>query len=185
MDSTKAIDLNRLAKGDPEEWAKLYDRFYDFMLKQAMSVLKDIHSAHDVVQQVLMNLWVKKSQFRQVESLGGYLARATKNAAITHLRQLATEKTLSIHIEMAEPVEKSRHVDPPMVVCLKELSLTVSKTKERLSPRQCEVVDCLLSEGDISIRQVGCRVGCSHQNVHAILRQLRPKFKHANRFLWR
>jgi len=185
MDSAKTIDLNRLAKGDPGEWIKLVDCFYEFMLKRAVLIVKDIHSAKDVVQQVLMNLWVKKSQFGQVESLAGYLARATKNAAITHLRQLATEKTLSIQTEIAEPVEKSRQSDPLTVVCLGELSRAVSTARVSLSPRQRGVVDHLLLDGDSSMRQVGRYVGCSHQNVRGILRRIRPKFRQADELLRR
>jgi|GEM_PF-3841815 len=185
MNSANAIDLNRLAEGEAGEWAKLLRRFHGFMLKQAISIVKDIHSANDVVQEALSQLWRKKSQLCRIKSLPAYLARVTRNMAITHLRRLATDKMLSIHTEIAEPIESSRQSDPLATVCLDELCQTVSKARDELPPKQRRVVDCLLSDGGVSTRQVGRYIGCSHKNVQAILYRVRPKFKRADELLRR
>ena len=83
-----ALLLARVHAGEEGAMALLYDRYSRLVYSVAMRVLRDVSSAEDVMQDVLMQVWRSPSSFAATRgSLGGWLAVVARNRSIDLLRR--------------------------------------------------------------------------------------------------
>ncbi len=80
----------RCRRGDREAFSLVYEKYVDNLLTLAVSLLGDLGSAEDVVQDVFVNFARNAQSIRLTGSLRGYLATCTANRArdvIRHRRR--------------------------------------------------------------------------------------------------
>lgn len=79
------IILSDLRSGVPGAFERLYMAYYEVLFKKAKSILGDENKAHDVVQDLFINLWERRSDLNIRESLSVYLMKAIKNRCLNQL----------------------------------------------------------------------------------------------------
>lgn len=88
-DSTDTALMGGIARGDTDAFAAFYDRHSGLLFSVAVHVLRDEREAEDVLQEAMVSLWERATQYDA--SLGKPLSWAvtlTRNRAIDRLRGL-------------------------------------------------------------------------------------------------
>lgn len=79
--------LQRVARGDKQAFAELYDRFSGPLLGAAQHILRDAAEAQDVVHDAFVTLWEKASVFEVARgSAFSWAVTLVRNRAIDRLR---------------------------------------------------------------------------------------------------
>ena len=71
--------LNRLREGDEEAFSEIYNRYWEKLLAVAFFHTREKQSAEDIVHDVMLSLWTRKSELH-IEALSAYLAKGVKFA---------------------------------------------------------------------------------------------------------
>lgn len=89
--------VERIAAGDGEALATLYDRFAPLLLTLARRILHRDGEAEEVLQEVLLQVWKQAHRYRQSKSsVTTWLVLLTRSRAIDRLRSLRSrDRTLS------------------------------------------------------------------------------------------
>ena len=108
-----AFLLTRVHAGEESAMALLYDRYSRLVYSVALRVLRDVPSAEDVMQEVLMQVWRTPSSFASARgSLGGWLAVVARNRSIDLLRRRrptdsVDDVVLASSFNLADEAERS------------------------------------------------------------------------------
>lgn len=78
--------VNFLNKGEESAITEIYNRYWEKLLAIAFIHTKDKDAAEEIVQQVLINLWDRRSTLK-IGSLQNYLASAVKYAVIHSIQR--------------------------------------------------------------------------------------------------
>jgi RNA polymerase sigma factor (sigma-70 family) len=79
--------LEMLKAGSEEAFKILYNKYYKSLYLIAREVLKNEHDAKDVVQTILIEIWLSRKTLKINVKLITYLATATRNECLTLIRQ--------------------------------------------------------------------------------------------------
>ena len=86
-DQLDALLLTRVAEGNREAFAQLYDRFASPLYGAAMQILRDAAEAQDVVQEAFLTLWEKAATFEASRgSAFSWAVTLVRNRAIDRVR---------------------------------------------------------------------------------------------------
>ena len=84
---TDAALLRRVARGDRDAFAQLYDRFSRPLYATALRILTNSAEAEDIVQDVFLALWEKAATFESTRgSAFAWAVTLTRNRAIDRVR---------------------------------------------------------------------------------------------------
>lgn len=78
--------LNALRNGDEQALRSIFDHYYKVMLNDAYRLVPDVGVCKDLVQDVFVELWRKRTAIDVHTSLGAYLRRAAVNRALNYLK---------------------------------------------------------------------------------------------------
>lgn len=79
-------ELVALLKADHQAALKLiYERYWKRLYLSAYSVLKDADQAQDILQEVLLQLWIRKNEV-EIEKLNAYLFTAVRYKVLSYIR---------------------------------------------------------------------------------------------------
>ncbi|WP_343556347.1 RNA polymerase sigma-70 factor [Sphingobacterium sp.] len=71
----------------------IYDRYWKSLYLSAFAVLGDNEQAQDIVQDVLLQLWIRKDKVK-IENLSAYLHTATRYKVLTYIRSAQNRKVI-------------------------------------------------------------------------------------------
>jgi RNA polymerase sigma-70 factor (ECF subfamily) len=95
-ETTETELLARVAQGDTEAFAALYDRLSGPLFSFALSILKNSASAEDVLQEVFIQIWEKASTYdSEIAKPLTWALTLTRNRAIDRLRSLQRRQRLA------------------------------------------------------------------------------------------
>jgi RNA polymerase sigma-70 factor (ECF subfamily) len=87
VDLTEAAILDSIARGAPEAFQALYDRYSRLAYTVAMRILNDEATAEDVVQDAFLSVWQRSSTYRPDRgSVRAWICTIVRNRAIDRLR---------------------------------------------------------------------------------------------------
>lgn len=108
MDYLRLLDeqlMERLSARDMEAFRTLYDRHGDLVYSTALRVLRDVHLAEEVVQEVFLRLWWwPESYVAQRGRFLNWLLSVTRNRAVDEVRKRGRR----IRHEIASPEHQER-----------------------------------------------------------------------------
>ena len=76
----------------------LFNRYYTGLCVYAGHFVGDKQTSEDLVQDVLVNVWMKRAELVFDESIGSYLFRAVHNAGMQFLRQQKVRDRYNVYI---------------------------------------------------------------------------------------
>ena len=77
--------LDRLKDGDQAAFDEVFRAHYPALVILAQSLLHDRSASEDVVQEVMLELWRRRTAVTIQESLRAYLVRSTRNRALNQI----------------------------------------------------------------------------------------------------
>lgn len=154
-------------------FSTLFNRYYAGLCAYAGSLTGDSGMAEDLVQDVFVNVWMKRAELTFDESLRSYLYRAVHNASLQVLRRQKLTDRYDAHfnvkhfnVKMVEaeciPIEwVSTDTD---VVETNEIHSLYQKALEQLSAQTREIFSCS-REKDMKYSEIAALTGLSVKSV--------------------
>jgi RNA polymerase sigma-70 factor (family 1) len=126
--------IQYLKKGDEQAYTHLTDKYHHLLCVFANSLVRNNFQSEDIVQNVLLNIWTKRTYLNEDINIKNFLLRSVKNEFIDQYRKnkstLAIEK---IHIKALDFVmdENEHEATEHMIKILKlEIQKLPPKCKE-------------------------------------------------------
>ncbi len=148
--------FKRIATGDEEAFRLVYDRYWGRIYAIAMHYFHAPLPSQDIVQEVFLKLWVKRTELSDVTNPDAYLNRITRNMVIDQMRKkILTVSTVDTDMGTRESVVSVPDIES------KEIATYIRMAIDRLSPQQREVY-LLAKEEGLSLREVAERLSISY-----------------------
>lgn len=151
--------LRLLAQGNEEALTLIYRAHWQSLFLSAYNVLKDKKACEDIVQDLFVQLWVKRETLDIQASLKTYLSVAVRYQVFHYLRKAKRVSAL------AEPVSENISVQACDEMLLqKDLRGKVAEAVEML-PEKCRAIYRLSREEHLSHKEIAARLHISGKTV--------------------
>jgi RNA polymerase sigma factor (sigma-70 family) len=84
--------LSRMSSHDQLAFKALYERYHHALYRRVFQLLRSATETEDILQEVFITLWEKRSELDGDRSVGGWLFTVTFNRTMNHLKQKLREK---------------------------------------------------------------------------------------------
>ena len=171
MNSSSAL-LQKIAQGDEGSFTETFDRYYPGLCYYADKFIHDTDESRSLVQQVFVDLWVKRHKLAIEQSLKAYLFTAVKNYSLDYLKHKLVE-TKYLRETQHEPVMIDRDLIEEA-----ELNARINSAIEEL-PEKCREIFILCRFGELRYGEIALKLGISIKTVEMqmgiALKKLRAK----------
>lgn len=129
--------LQRIARGDSNALALLYDRYGRLAYSLAYRILGDVPSAEDAVQEAFLNIWRMAPSFDgQRGSARTWLLSVARHKAIDALRQRRRQQPLGLVTELSETLTPAEDIWQGVDIALQREALERNLAQIPVEQRQ-------------------------------------------------
>src|ERR1700754_327326 len=82
-----------LKSGDEDAFTEIYNRYYGVLYAHALKLLRDDDEVSDLLHELFINLWVKRTELNLMPTLAAYLYRSVKNRVINAFEKSRIRQT--------------------------------------------------------------------------------------------
>jgi RNA polymerase sigma factor (sigma-70 family) len=137
--------LRRVADGEHEAFGMLLKKYHVLAFNTAKKLTRDDWMAEDVVQEVFLKVWLRRSGLPDISSFKAWIITITTNVIYDHLRKKNVEnKHLSALMRELLPVDELPPALSGKTTLHEEL---IAGAMERLSPKQKQAFTFIKQEG--------------------------------------
>lgn len=142
----------QIREGDAAAFTRLYQLLFRQLYSFSFSIVKVNELAHEVVEDVLLKLWLQREKINDIKNLSVYLYVAVKNQS---LNKLAAKAGQWLHEDFDEmsPELATIHNDPLRLMITKEMLGKINQAIENLPPR-CKMIFKLVREDGLRYKEV-------------------------------
>lgn len=151
---------------DESAFNELYEGYANKFFRFAQSFVGEREIAEEIVNDVLVRLWIERKENLRIKNMQVYLYTSIKNACLNHLRSITSKKNNEVKVTEAYYFHLS--VDPSQILISKELSDNMLKAINDL-PARCKLIFKMVKEDDLSCKEVASILGLSDKTVFAQL----------------
>lgn len=156
-----------IAEGDPQAYETLYNAYFGPIFSTALVYGKMRELAQDVVQQVFLSVWEKRSGLKEVKDPIAWLHTAARFQVMNAFRKsLYNEKYLE-HLKKAAS-EKQDSLDDRLIKNEQQELLT--RIVVSLPPKQLEIYR-LSREKGLTYAQIGQQLGLTRETIKDYMAQ--------------
>ncbi|MNY08216.1 ECF RNA polymerase sigma factor SigW [compost metagenome] len=159
--------------GDEFAYTEIFDRYNHLLIKHAYQMLQDSSGAQDIVQDIFLKLWEKRSSFALESSISSYLYAAVKNRVLDHL---AHEKVKIKYIDYIFYHADEGSNSTEELLDQKELSEIIEREVTALPPKM-RAVFILSRQSQMSYQQIAEKLHITDKTaklqVHKAIKILR------------
>ncbi len=124
------------AEFDQNEFEKLFKEYYPYLCSFARKYIDDIDDCKDIVHNVFLNLWNKRSEIEMDRSLKSYLFKSVHNRCLNYIRD---NKKIVHHDLPMDNVAVSDYIESTDYMEQSELEMKVKEAIDSL-PDRCRQV---------------------------------------------
>lgn len=151
--SDNMVELQRrIALYDDElAYREIFFKFYNALVRFAVTFLEEKESAEEVVSDVLIKIWQNRKTLTSIENLRVYLYVSTRNTAINYLsrqRKTAVVSLDDLTIDFPSPA-----LNPEELMITAEMMRRINQAVNSLPPR-CKIVFQLVREDGLPYKEV-------------------------------
>ena len=166
--------------GDTKAFDMLYDRYKKPVLNYALRVTGNRADAEDVVNEVMMAVFVKKDVYQPIAKFSTWIFTITRNSCITKLRKKKNIFSLWVRNEEGEdelldPADPAA-VLPDQLVKEREVTVHVKKAIEKLPETQREAL-VLREYQNLTYEEISQILGCSLDNTKILIFRARERLR--------
>ncbi len=116
-----------------KKWVKnIYANYQNLVYRVAVSIIKDVQLAEDIMQDVFVTLYYKADHIRDKNKIKTWLIRTTVNRAIDFTRKL--QRVVALPADFFEQLDSSPLSDPVKELDEKELVMEIREGISSLPP---------------------------------------------------
>jgi RNA polymerase sigma-70 factor (family 1) len=150
-DHTKELQRRIAIYDDQLAYQELFYLFYKPLLRFAYAFIRSHELSEEIVSDVFIRIWERRSQLEEIGNLKVYLYVSTRNMALKYL--LKKQKQASIALDDLQVELEGQHQDPGQLLLTQELMNRVTRAIEELPPR-CKMVYKLIKEDGLRYKEV-------------------------------
>lgn len=151
--------LQQLSQHNEQALTLLYKAHWQNLFLAAYNVLKDKKACEDIVQEIFLQLWMRRQSLDIRQSLSAYLATAVRYQVYHHLRQAARRVVLPEAHLANQPVSGC---DEGLLK--KDLHGRVHRAVEEL-PEKCRLIYRLSRDEQLTHKEIAVRLNISIKTV--------------------
>jgi RNA polymerase sigma-70 factor (ECF subfamily) len=151
---------------DESAFNELYEGYAHKFFQFAQSFVGEREIAEEIVNDVLVKLWMERNKNLHIKNMQVYLYASIKNGCLNHLRSVSSKKNNEVKVTEAYYFHLS--IDPSQILISKELSDNMLKAVNEL-PARCKLIFKMVKEDDLSCKEVATILGLSDKTVFAQL----------------
>jgi RNA polymerase sigma-70 factor, ECF subfamily len=174
--------LQRLISGEQPAFRSIYDGFYRYLVVTAYAYLRDNDLARDTAQEVFVDLWRRRQELPEINSLKAYLRRGVCNKSLDILRHRKRWQT-----EDAFPETISDNSRTEQLAETSELTEAVQNAIAEL-PEKCRTVFLLSRYEQLSHKEIAEKLDISTKTIEnqmtKALRHMRTRLEEQGFMLW-
>lgn len=121
----------------------IYNRFYEAIYRNALSVLKDPGAAEDIIQETFLALWEKRTTIQRPENIAGWLFVTASNKSLNLLRKKVRQR---LSLQPAETLAEIEYIPEDYETADRQLKL-LQKAIDALPPQRKRVFELCKLEG--------------------------------------
>jgi len=169
--------LQKLLHEDEDQFMEyIFRTYYAPLCKTVYNITRDSDAAEDVVQDVFMKVWRRKSQLDFSKSIKSYLFRSSVNTALNYLeknrRSTSMEETNAGQMQLGINTTED-------AIGYQEVNLRIHQALEALPPK-CRTVFSLSRYEELSYAEIAEQLGIS---VKAVEKHMGKALKHMRVYL--
>lgn len=150
-----------LKQGDGIAFKQVYDTYWKKLFFVASKKLNDTAEAEEVVQDIFLNLWNRRTAFELKTSFEHYLAVAVKFEVYKHRAKRSRQENLATQLEAQYMGQENHDWNLYDLEVLKEeLGRTVNSL-----PSKCRLIFTMSRKGDKTNKQIAAEMGISEKAV--------------------
>ena len=156
----------KIANNDQLAYRQLFIMYYDKLFRFAIGFTKNKELAEEIVSDVFINIWRRRSTIENISNLKLYLYVSAKNIAFNYLAKLHRENFTDIdavEIELEAPFS-----DPGEAMITREMNSKLKTAIGQLPPR-CKLIFKLIKEDGLTYKQTARLL---HLSVSTVENQL-------------
>ncbi|MFD1628337.1 RNA polymerase sigma factor [Pseudopedobacter beijingensis] len=150
-----------LRTGDELAYQELYNRYWDVLLDTAFKRISSIELAEEIVQDIFVNLFIRRESLTIKSSFEGYLKNALKYKVFDVFRSQTTHDK---YINEVLKNVNNRSITPEEALQVKELKEKIDRTTQKM-PEKCREVFILSRVENLSNKLIAERMGISVSTV--------------------
>jgi RNA polymerase sigma-70 factor (ECF subfamily) len=143
---------NRIAAYDDQyAYKELFTSLYSYLYHFAFGFVKAKQPAEEILSDVFIKIWEKRTELDKIANLKVYLYVATRNIALNYVEKQKRDATRNID-EYTAGI-KSLYFDPEQLMVTAEMMNLIQKAIDEL-PLKCKMVFKLVKEDGLKYREV-------------------------------
>ncbi len=183
MNNTTSL-VERVRKGDRIAFNELYRQYY-LSLRSYAELFLDEEESEDVVQDVFLNVWLRKEGLDDSQSLQGYLLRSVYNSSLNILKKKGRSNDYrSVYEQEIEEIGY-KYYDPDANDVIRKLYNLDLRAEINAAinslPARCREVFTLSYLHDMPSKEISLQLGISlstvDNHIYSALKLLREKLK--------
>ena len=157
-----SILQSQVAVGDTRAFRQIFDALFSNLTKFSFSFVHSKEAATEIVDELFVQLWVKRADIMKINDLRVYLYTATKNASLNYI----SKKAKQIELEPYEnlQVQMTDVVSPEQIMITKEILQKIKEAIDSLPPR-CKLIFKFVREDGLSYSEVAEILGLSIKTI--------------------
>lgn len=167
--------LQLLAAGSQASYTVIYSRYSEILFRHAYHMLEDRAEAEDVIQEVFLMLWTKRTEVAGTKTLSAYLYTSVRNRILNHLTH---QKVVDKYLDSMRTYMEAGGYTADELLRGKELAAVIEKEIEALPPKMREIF-LMSREQRLSHKSIGELLNISDktvkQQVYKAVKQLKER----------
>ena len=136
--------LKLLVEGNEFAFGVIYDRYRPKIYHLALKFLKSAELAEEVVQEVFLKIWLRRTDLVDIKNFESYLFVSAKNTTVDAFRKLSNKAAAESEYAASHTIVEDK-IDYPMMD--EYYSKMVNQTVALLPPQQAKVFQLARIEG--------------------------------------
>lgn len=154
--------LHKIGNGDQNAFKEFYHKQFFKLYQFAFSYVHTKEPAEEIVNDVFLAMWQKRSELQRIENMAVFLYVCVKNACLNYLRRNAMPVPVSVDDLSVDHLQLV--ADPELVMMQKETQRLIREAIEQL-PSRCRLVFKLIKEDGLSYKEVASILEISVKTV--------------------
>ena len=150
--------LQKICQGNEESFTQAFDRYYAPLCYYADKFIHDLDESRSLVQQVYVDLWIKRNKLVIQYSLKGYLFKSVQNYSLDYLKHKLVETK---YLKQSQPEIEANDND---LIEEAELNARINRAIEAL-PEKCREIFILCRFEELRYADIALRLGISVKTV--------------------
>lgn len=151
--------LQQLKDGSEAALTLLYKAHWQSLFLTAFNVLKDKKACEDIVQDIFLQLWLRRETLMVRDSLATYLSAAVRYQVFNHLRKACKTVTRQ---QLPHNTSLAANSDDRLLA--HDLYTRIHKAVKTL-PEKCRQVYCLSRDEQLTHKQIAAQLNISVKTV--------------------